>query len=654
MNLHIQHKHVESIAILISCLVVATILPTLIVVVLPYIFYKLVVLIPLRHIGVLTRSVLVLLTLLCLNTMIGFGAWVLGIPITISIIILLYGVLVSLLIVFTPLSANKSSSQVLLQGREVFGLIIAVAIFIVIALPLTTRHYETANPVIPVQLISYGGDNISHIALLKAVDLSQGYAQDYPNKLSDTLNARYIPYPQGWHLNLSILKSFIEIFSDTFSTKQFLIFYYLASGLGMSLLAYMFIILGMSIQESLKTSNRFAGYLSIGTMAAILFMGPIFTFFALGFQTLIVAMLLFLAELFLLLELLNQKNRSTQKQITYLSIVIATGISYVWFFLWPVAVATVVLFVVSNFRLYSRTSYAENAKFIVACSALGAVGLGQLFFQVVFGPDSPTVNNTGLTLEPNNFVLLSFALIVFVFVVYLYENARVRYIGHVAFISAVFALVILAYQLITVGEPRYYYFKATYTFIILGVMIIGATLSVALSNIFRGKGLGRGKVVLLCASLTVAMISISFTLSSKEFRLYLEQKPYGISAELANAVLNFAATDSKLSHRVVAIGSCNREDDIVAMRFAETLLNNPTDTTQDVAIAQLTSPYYPRTFSSIKNSMGSKGLLVISSDYPAEQKLKQFLGSDAGRVDFIDLDNARTPKPSSACPNLLH
>jgi len=623
--------------------------PKLAIFVFVYVFVKSIRLLPLPQFGALTRAIILLLAFLSFNTILGFVAWALKIKLGGLVLVVAYSIIMAILMLIIPKQSDKPQGD-RIQKREIFALVAALAILAVILLPIKDKP----NGIVASRIITYGGDNISHLEFFNVIDKNEGYVQDDLFKLEHVLTAKLIPYPQGWHLNLSIVKDFVEQGIGPMSLDEFLLFYHVASGICFAIFVYLFFMLGLTIQDRIKGATRVAKYVSVSFLSALLFTGPFFAFFAFGFQTHLVATALFMVQLLILMATPEIKDRAQQKYLFYLALLIASGIAYVWLFLWPVAIVAVALFAINNLGLTIKNFYKEWA-FIGLALLFASLGIGQVLYQVMF-VYAANINEPGFILEPNNLLLISLMLIAYVFVLFAYKNDRIRMLGQITGVSVIFSLLVLAYQLYKVGEPRYFYYKSTFSFILLSFLLLAAALSMIISAVIKVLSKGsRFNQFTIFVALVLAGTSLVWTVSSKQFRLYVQAKPYGMSEELADAVLTIVKTNPKEGHRVIAIGSCNRESDIKAMRLAVALSNDPSLKQQNVIEAQVTSPHAQTVFKVIDDYMEvEENLTILSTDTGLQKKLSEFLGEDkVKRVRFVDLDYSKKVKTPEDCKHFL-
>lgn len=615
-----------------------------------YVIYKIALFLPVKNFGIITRFAISTLLIICANSLLGFFAWVFKIKVGNNLLIILYSLIVIGLLVISSRTVSRNSKKyIFIKIEEVFALTIALSIFIFTLFPLIPNH----SAIIATRIITSGGDNLSHLELLHAVNKEGGYVQGTSSDLRHELTAVLIPYPQGWHINLSILKNGIETVSGRFPLERFLYFYYIACCANLAILTYLFIVLGLTVSESLKRTYKFANYLSVGLFTALLMTGPFFDFFMFGFQTQIAALGLFLGEILLLLSLHNTKETRSRKILLFLSLIIAGGISYIWLFLWPIALAAIFLVVHDIYRPKIK-DLILNWRLVVLSCLVGSFGLGQVLFQVLFTGGGSNINAPGHILEPNNLLLTILLLVVYIFVLYSYKIKEIRILGQITGAAAVFSMLVLVFQLLTVDEPRYFYYKSTYTFIILSFILLACALSIVISTSVKKIGNSRFNFVILAILMVIASINLAWTTSSKGFRLYEQGKPYGMSEELADAVISIVKADPKYGHRLIAIGSCNREQDIKAMRLAVALTGDPDIEQKDIVNSQSSSSSRLKTFNAIKKQLDTEpGLFVISTDYPTQNKLIEYLGDDVNKIKFVDLDYGRAEKTPILCPNLL-
>ena len=220
--------------------------------------------------------------------------------------------------------------------------------------------------------------------------------------------------------------------------------------------------------------------------------------------------------------------------------------------------------------------------------------------------------------------------------------------------AALFSVGVMVYQLSTVGELRYYYYKSLYTVLVLTGTILVSFFAGSLAKIIYSQP---RKIALgFLAILTASSIGFAWAGATPQTNDYVREKPYGLSIEMADAISTIVKTRPQYLQNTFAIGSCNRVQDIKATQLIIALsgINNGTDA---ISSAQFFSPKEHDTFSEVAAYLKiTKGkLIVISSDRAVEKALTSYLGSRAGRIEFVRLGDAASgvEKPVSACPERL-
>lgn len=647
-----RHRTVEILAVLLVLTLTLTIWPKLAALLTIYILYKFTVELPLKNYGVLTRFILVFLSIASLNAILGFLAWTVNIPLGYQKVLLIYSLLAIGLVLFRAKRPQVKMPQVWINHDEIFALIVGLAIFCLATLPVLGNH-KIVNVT---RVIESGGDNNSHIELIQNIDKHAGYVQETYLSREQAIEAKQVPYPQGWHLNLNLIKSSLEGAFGSFTLDTFLYYYHLATAVGLSLLAYFFVMVALSLHHGSKRLSKLAAYSSVGLVTGLIFLGPLFGLFVIGFQTHIAALALLLAELFLLLNLRGVKESADRRYILLLAVILAAAMPYFYLPLWPIALGAIAVFMIEVLGFSSLSTVARQWKQLAIVLALSLLGLGQIIMQLPYlGGGSSALNETGFILEPNNLLLGILLAGSLIYVIYQYGNERLRLVGQISGLTAIFILLVLLYQIATAGEPRYYYYKATYTFILLTAILLSVGLSQALDSVV--KTLAKSRLMFL--TLTIAFIFISLSLawleSSKYFRNYWQRDAYGMSEELADAVITIVKQERQNAHRTIAIGSCNREQDIKAMRLARALSANGHTAQQRVIVAQAVSPKAINTFFFIKKYLAEEGnLAVISTDRGLQNRLTEYIGPENSlKIRFVDLDYSRQEKKNTSCPNLL-
>jgi hypothetical protein len=352
-----------------------------------------------------------------------------------------------------------------------------------------------------------------------------------------------------------------------------------------------------------------------------------------------------LAAVLILFEAARTKGRRLGLVAT--ASILATSTAFTWLFIWPVVITAIILF--SCF--YMKNKYKHLSLVLLVCS----LAFIQVWVQLTITVKKAGVNEMGSVIPINNIFLLGILCMVSMYALVKNKVVEVRVVSLFTAITALFSITVMVYQLISVGELRYYFYKSAHTFILLAAIMLTALIAQALSwfihyNTASWQLLASSAILLIFASM-----SLGWSQRSLQANDYITHKPYGISLEMADAINTLYGNSQNSLPNTIAIGSCNRAQDIKAINLI-TAISGRTSPADAVASAEFYSPQAVDTFEAIKDDQrfATKPLTIISSDYNLEQDLQSYLGKNSRGIKFVDLGGYHSSSgASSACPERL-
>ena len=254
--------------------------------------------------------------------------------------------------------------------------------------------------------------------------------------------------------------------------------------------------------------------------------------------------------------------------------------------------------------------------------------------------------------------LLTILAILVVYTYFRFENIRLRILFLYALVAILFSIGLMEYQLAKVHAVRYYYFKSTYTYILLVAPLLGALGGELTQSLLSY----RPKIHLPSwahRSIVVAVViivgSVSFwSLKSVAFSNLVNDRLSGISPAQADAITNLLHQNPQNGYRLIPIGSCNRGDDIRAMLFANALAYTPNNSLPNINLNVELTPLNEATlFKQINYFLNHhpERIYILSSDQVIGNNLMQALGRNAHFIQLINLDPTPQTEPVSQCPN---
>ncbi len=528
--------------------------------------------------------------------------------------------------------------------------IISAIVFLVIAIPLLSKY--STNYIY--QFIGYGGDNVSHIELVNITEKFNGYHYGTIQDVGNDFTASHSSYPQGMHLNISILRDLLPDNIDFYkSVKAQLLFFMLVSTTYLSLLAYLFVLLAINLLPKVK---RWYSLPLIYAASYGLFFGGLLDFFLNGFHAHIFSLLLLLTQLYIAIWLVGQKATDTTRSISLgVILLLSVGISFSWLFLLPIALAINGLLVL-YFDLprlvqihHNRRKVFRILKWWLVYILIVAIALIQAYVQLRYSAKSDPINEPGFITPILPSVVVIFFLLVSLAYAYLrvdgklIERKKVAVLLLFTIISGLFSLYIYIYQVSSTGHVEYYFYKSAYTIIILGTL---AAIVLCTAILDKLKLVATPLGIISTGALFYFFASGT---SSLQLPPVLNGQLQGVTPELANT---FADKINDPSSRIVSIGSCNRAQDFIITRLAGALRNQNTLKRQYVTFDQL-SIKRDRAIHSINHYSEAAGshLLIIDNKGGAYRSL--FNDNVKNSADYITLGDNREARSSEACPSEL-
>lgn len=601
----------------------------------------------------LDKFVIGLVLFFTLNTAIGAVFWILNIEISKQILFVIYYTVLAAILFYTKTRINTATrSQRKPHWKELFfnytPLIVASVAFLTLITPLLFK--ESTNYIY--QFIGYGGDNVSHIELVNITEKYNGYHYGTTAQVGNDFTASHSSYPQGMHLNISVLRDLTPLSIDYYkSIKAQLLFFVIVTSLFFALLTYIFTLTSLYLVRGMKTR------LSLPITYAItysLFAGVLLDFYLNGFHPHIFSLVFLLTQFLITTWIIKNSESITQRSIALtLVVMLNIGISFSWLFLLPISLlisAALILYYDLPRLLIAyrkKRSLIPVLKWWIIYIIIACVSLVQVYAQLSFSAKGDPINEPGFIAPvAPQLVAIFFLFSVLAFAIYRKRSIALKHnsLALLLFtaISGVFALYIYIYQLSTNGQLEYYFFKSAYTVIIFGCFAIILLLSEIASRMkLTATVLGGGTLMVLLYFF--ASINTSAQLSP-----VLAGQLQGISPSLANT---FADEIVESNSNIVSIGSCNRAEDFLVTRLSGALRNKNFLSHQHVTFSQLSlkkkdavravNAYYEAT---------GDNFIIIDNDNGDYKKL--FNKNIQDKIEYIELSD-NSDRSQKSCPSEL-
>lgn len=564
------------------------------------------------------------------NTVLGSIFWILHIPASsTSFTLIQLSIIVCLFIVNRP---TLKETRFCLS--DITKIIISILLIGIIAIPPLFKDLSIFS------IVASGGDNLSHIELFFADVTSRGYFYASPTKTSTLMTVQLAGYPQGLHINMFLLSDALKPFFDiTSSPKPLISFYYLYTVALFVLFGWMFILIA-------KVSKKISA-VSIA-VALVLFSGIFFSLFSFGFQTQIASYILLLSLFFVLERLYEPAYTDKKRQIlALLAALITAAVSFTWMFLLPVVLLFTTYILVDAFKLWKFSVILKRWKFILILAAVGIFSVIQPAVQLLYSNKALNsgVNEMGSTVIIPVLVISGIAVLSCLYFI-IYRAKRNRVLTAALTISVVFSGIIYAYQVIQVGEPRYYFYKSIFTILIISSVLLTRFCVLSIPVIARKNLANYTSLLILAFGFFIAAQNLTSTAG-----YFKKHKAGGISPELTQSAVRSVVDNPSSAGKVIAIGSCNREQDYVTTRMVA-VISQSNNSSRTALQAGMLEPDRETLIDSIAEYQmrDNTDLTIYSTDNPTSDAVKDRLKGGRNET-FVDLDFGHVKKNKYTCPN---
>lgn len=531
------------------------------------------------------------------------------------------------------------------------GLVVALAVMVVPLVPFI----KSPTLATILQLFSYQGDNLSHLELINADVKKQGYVYYTLEEIRPYAYQTLSGYPQGWHVNVAVVQDqlarLVRIHDVTY--RQVLFFYAICVAM-YGLLALVVYELMVLLSSRARGIGELTRRLTAAGVTIGLLLGTFMTLFAYGFQTHLMSLLMVLTIGVLLTEVWETSHDVTKRWLVVLAVLLCSGLTLTWQIIAvPTALAIFYVLLAGGVVTWRVAWFRQQWRFfgILACLTLAAAF--QFYMQLRFGNDATTIIQPGLSPEPrSSFLVLIFAAgLIAVFYLARQRSSRTPEPFTALLVPAgIFSLLFYIILEIRVGEQRYYYFKSTFTVILLAVILLGAY-ATSQVGLLQNKLSGWRGWLMVALVVVAGVGGISLNLS-KETVAFYQSTLAGMDRPLAESLAAELKKPPAERPNIMATGSCIPDQDYKASRIAQALsddarlktfrVNNPFD--KDLKYTDII-----RDFSQTRPQTET---LILSHDGHVLERIAHTLGPNA-KLRGINLDPHGPPKDPVRCPNFV-
>lgn len=347
---------------------------------------------------------------------------------------------------------------------------------------LLSPLYKHTDDVSLLRIVGVGVDNIAHLRLVRMTDSQHGYVYGNKEVIKKEMIKDISAYPQGAHLNTSIIEGLIWPSEKVHTYRQTLLIYIFLSAIFFSLVAYLFTYLILLISDKLDFRRR-------GVAPAIAILSSIFLIcsllidiFWLGFFTQIFSIFLSLVLLLILIDASSSEEKNSSLINLVFALLICAGVGFAYVFALPVMLVSTGIIILTF--LVKQKKQIKPAT-IIPLVGLFCISLIPAWIQITYMQQSNKLNDHGGALKFDGLIVAAIAVLAIMYFGYL--RKQIKSIGSIQILLLVafgFMSAVFLYQKVTAGgESSYYFYKSTYLVLILAVLAIGILLISLLQNL---------------------------------------------------------------------------------------------------------------------------------------------------------------------------
>ena len=532
---------------------------------------------------------------------------------------------------------NKS-----ITSSELVSLLVTAVIGFVLFMPFIPRP---TGPRLA-QVVMYGGDNSAHIQLVKVNALNGSNAFGLTNRVNAARNLSY--YPQGWHYGGAITSLLLEpTFKISQSQTKNLLFYYTYTLVWF--LALIFLLCNLALESTKYLATRFKT-LSMFVPAGLVLIAAsswLVSLFAYGFQTQIAASVVLLVQLFFTIQYLHEEDTNKKQWLIVLLLGLGAVNNFMWLFLAPLSLGLPAVLFVSLF--YKTKSYPRPSQFL-GYATFGVLALAQPWIQYAFlkGGDN-FFNQRGDVVKLSIVPLFLISVLCFAYAWSLRRQLWLRAVAWPLALALFFSLFAMWYQLLTIHEKRYYFYKSEFTVFILLVPLVAAAAQFLLAKYFATLR-WRERVIAALTVMVLLIVGFSSTKSSV-FIGYQKNTISGLPLTHANLIIELLARGDDTASMTAFYGACNRGDDLRALQLMQGLSKDVKTTSFSFFDLAPHNKYYFYEAAELFAKRTPKTIFV-GHDLALEKELRAKVSLPA-QTEFIQVDSSIETESILQCPDRI-
>lgn len=437
------------------------------------------------------------------------------------------------------------------------------------------------GPVLP-QLVRFsttGFDHTSHISMILSIYDNHGYAYGPANEATAKVIYRdFVSYPEGWHLNGSILWQSLSKNLNTSSAQitKTLFFYLMTVMLWYGALLYFFcriVLLLVSkftgVRSTLFTSFGAFGFTLLCQVALL------FGMLRYGFSSYLPVLLFSLLVTLLIIEHETEPKTPLPYTLVTLSLLTA-GLTLSWLLALPLGVLPILYIFIDSIGCRPRQIFTWVRQNVIACGLIFILAVSavlQFYIQVAFNQKINQLNEAG-AIGTVNYGLLSLALVGSIIgVVYLKKKAVIKGFWYALSGSLLLTGGIYAYQYYSAMKPSYYSAKVGFLSMLLLLVFFASISIVYLEKVMSELNKLVALVVFGCLLLFLPFaLGLDMPVLSYASGDYRKLSPY--AATQVSALLK---TNDGQEGNVVIAKKLDYDEDLVSTHFLQMLSRSDAD-----------------------------------------------------------------------------
>lgn len=577
------------------------------------------------------RLLFVFIITLCFQQAIGLIFWIVKIPFGLPQAIASELLLVLCLIIFTYKSPHQNIK--LYTRNDITSLLVAL-----VSTGLILGGILLKGPLMP-QLLRFtttGFDHTIHLSVALSVYDNKGYTYGpTETSLHKIIYRDLLSYPEGWHLNSSIIWQIFGNALDTSSTniKKTLFLYTLTLLFWYGMLLYLFCRLVLII-INLITGSETSVFSSIGAIGFTVFCQAIFLLGMLryGFSSFLPILLLTLVVVLLVIEHETKSPKNTAYTLLILSLT-TSALTLSWLLSAPIGFLPIILIFVHHISSkpkliwnWIKTNWLVSIMIVV----LLLITITQLLIQLKFNQKTNQLNESG------GIGLISFSLVAFAsFISFIgignLKNKKIA-VSMWYSLAASFLLTgtIFAYQYYSAMKPSYYAIKIGYISLIILMVFFSAVVITYLEKILSYLPKGVSYIILVAILIffpyifNIDMPELSFATGK-----YRKLSPYS-----ASQISSILLKNNGKENNIIVLKGLDYEEDLVTTHFLQILTRKDNDCKRNITW-NILSKNTPELFNKINacSKLTDEPYIIIASSKNYEELVTVF--KDNSKVQIV-------------------